>query len=498
MKKLSLRGIATIEILIAFTFMVIILSGAVLLAFGGQTSGLDVELANHGLYRVLSQNESNIAAAAGSWGSLVNSSVSAGGYTTSLDVMSISACMKFATTSISWASENNRIGNSSLVSLFANITEARALGGSCSPLPPPQWENPDTFASETVSAIRANDVAVGSIDGKRIAVLVSTAGAGAESKHDIWVFDLSDIQNPSLLTSTSTGVGLNAVALSGLYAYAVQNDSTEQLQVIKLIDTAKAVTDPLRWNARLVDSVNLKNVGGVYPEGRSIAFYDNRLYVGTWNNNVPVNSPEFLIYDVSSPDSLVFLGSYNLGHSVNAIAVSSAYAYLATTNNAGELTIMNVSDPGSPTVASTFHFLGSSKDAESIALVGTTAYLGLTKATASGDLDFLAINVSNPFSPTLYMGGPSGLKLNMNGAGAAATNIVIQGPYAFVGTSDTNDEFRVLLISNPAKPVPQGCPPYNYSAKVSGLAYVDGLVVASNSTNDSLRVIYDAPGTQCH
>ena len=42
------KGIATLELLIAFSFLALAMTGAVLVSFSGQTSNLDVSLTNKG------------------------------------------------------------------------------------------------------------------------------------------------------------------------------------------------------------------------------------------------------------------------------------------------------------------------------------------------------------------------------------------------------------------------------------------------------------------
>jgi hypothetical protein len=489
------RGFSTIELLIAFAIMLLVLPPLLLLAFGGQTGTLDVTLGNGGVTRVATQIRDAVASTTASWNSTPLPWATSF-YTQNNKVINITPCVKQITATTSWSTEKSRAQSAVSTTYVPSIAEAQALGGGCDPFPPADaWDSPKKYPNGvTLSSVNTNDIAIISNNGKRIAVLIATPqGGGNDAAEDIYTYDLTDAQNPALLSKLNTGKGLNAVAVAGNYAYAVQNDATKQLQTIRLFDTAYSPSNALYYALATTSEVTLQNVSGANPEGRSIAYYNNKLYVGTWNNNVPANSPEFLVYDASAPSTPTLLGTYNLSHSVNSIAVKDSFAYLATTNNAGELMVMNVATPGTPTLAGQYDAPGSTLDAEEVYVLGNIAYLGFERATGS-NYDFYTLNITTPSSPSLL----GRIKLNMSNNSKVA-GIAVAGSYAFVGTTDTNAEFRVFDVSNPAAPTSiGGCGPYNYSAKISEVVYANGYVYIANQANDALRVVYDTPGLTCN
>ena len=508
----SLKGFSTIEILITFAVGIVFLTAAMLVAFSdptlarsisldsGQAATLDIALDSTALATSTNSLSSTTAKLLKNWNASISSITQTGTnpYAITPTIVDIAPCFKTISNETGWSrSFGNRSHTMTFGTGLANLNIARALGrGACDPVPSSSvWDSPQKYPSGiTLSSVNANDIAIIFDQGKRIVVLAATpsgSGSGVAAFEDIYSYDLTDPSNPSLvLGKLNTGVGINAIATNGQYVFALQNSATNQLQVIRMFDTSLNPSNPAYYTPKVVATTTLQNVGGANPEGRSIAYYNNRLYIGTWNNNVPPNSPEFLIYNVGTPSSPSFQGSFNLGHSVNSIVIKDSYAYLATTDNVGELTILNVSNPASISVAGRYDLPASTNDAEEVAILGNEAFLGLNRSPSNSE--FLIINITNPSSPTLVAGRNLNLKNNTKVSG-----IDVHDNFAFIGTDDSTAEFRVLDIENPLSPVTLPCSPYSYSAAVSAVQYSDGYVFVTNRVNNALRVIYDTNGTSC-
>ena len=102
------KGIATLELLIAFSFLALAMTGAVLVSFSGQTSNLDVSLTNKGFSHSASSFEKNVAASIAGWDTLASASETEDIYTLSRGTSLTSPCMKSVETNASWTSEKNR------------------------------------------------------------------------------------------------------------------------------------------------------------------------------------------------------------------------------------------------------------------------------------------------------------------------------------------------------------------------------------------------------
>lgn len=488
------RGFLTLELLIAIMVFSFVMTGAFLVASEGQTMGLDIGMSTNGVTRVLSsiQSETQSASALAGFNALGDDTTTSGPYTNTQTVRSISPCLKALSHDIGWASEQNRSLYAQLETYISSIEIAQTFDGGCDPIPPSEWDNPDSFGSIDVGGSDGTGVAVRSLIGTRYAFLSSSPSAPGQE--DFYVFDVEDPQNPTEEAKIHTGAGLNGIAAGGTYVYALHNQNTNQLQAIDVEDPSAPV---------VVAEVSLPNM--VYTcspasapclSGRSIAYHDGYVYIGTQYlafGTPPLQNNELHIFDVSTPSTPVWKGSANIDNNVNDIEVYGNYAYLATSGDARELMIVDIEDPTDPEVVGLYDAPWSAKDAWSVALHNSVIYLGRSRA-APGDYDFLTIDVATPASPTLL----GRLRLVMNGASSALTGLVVQGNLAFVGTTDTNDEFRVIDISNPGAPTAYGCPPYNYSARVHQLVYADNYIFAANESNDSLRIIYDDLSPACH
>src|SRR3989338_2495048 len=503
MKKNTERGAATIELLIALAVGVIFITGATLVSFGAQTSGLDTGLTNEGLRLAELGTADTVASVAAAWN--YTQTELTGFYDSVTNIDDISDCMKSVDRDTTWTSEKNRGQYSSMKTLVANWAAAKANGGGCSPIPPSdEWDNPDSFGSVDLSGADGTGVDVRSVGGINYAFV--TADPGALPAEDFMVVDVSDPDNidPSIdVRAINTGLGLNGVAVGGNYAYVLQNKNTEQLQVID-------ITTPL--NPLLIaGAATLPNITFTCPPpgsvtclaGRSIAYSAQRVYVGTqylFNGALPeTKNNEFHIYDVSSPSSPVWLGSLNVNHNVNDIEIDGNYAYLATSDDVGELTIVDISNPAFPTIAGKFDakkMLGGASDEDgwSVDVVATIAYLGRERVNDSDEeRDFYILDVSNPSLVTIVGSKLVGMT---PGSDIYVSGVAKQGNFAFISTTDSNEPFYVIDITNPANPINHSTCGLNFSQVTRGLKYFDNFIFTVNRSNDILRIIYDQP-TAC-
>lgn len=502
--KKSGAGFSTVEILIAFSFFVLTIGGVAIIAFGNQVVALDTQLSGQAVLKAEKSMEDLKTAAALNWNSANSIPLSApdsdyqrwGVY-----VQDISPCAKYASSAVIWQSSPVRPQKTEYATLLTNPAEAIALGGDCDPLPPGEWDNPDSYGSVDLSGADGTGVDVYRINGTRYAFI--TADPSSPATEDFMVVDVSDpntLNSSDIVSKINTGPGLNGVVIGKAHAYAIQNKNTQQLQIIGVADPSSPA---------IAASITLPNITFTCSPpskpclaGKSIVYYNDKVYVGTSyiaNLALPATeNNEFHIFDVSIPASPAWLGSFNVDHNVNDIEVRGNYAYLATSDDAGELTIVDVSNPAAPVVAGKFDAQttvggASDEDGWSVDVVGNYAYLGRERVNGGNERDFYILDISNPASVSIVGSKVVGMT---SGSNIYVSGIAKQGNYAFLSTTDSNKPFFVLNIADPANPVNYSACGLNFSQVTRGLKYLDNLVFLANRSNDILRIVYDQP-TAC-
>ncbi|MBL7159120.1 hypothetical protein ISS85_01470 [Candidatus Microgenomates bacterium] len=156
---------------------------------------------------------------------------------------------------------------------------------------------------------------------------------------------------------------------------------------------------------------------------------------------------EFYIFDITDPSGeLVLKGSLNFDATVNAVYVVDNFAYLATNKNDQELIVINVSDPQNPQEVG---FYNATKvdpvNGMDVWVDGTKVYFSTAKNPQGEEFIVLEADTSDPYNVTLSRLGSAPINDNVN-------SIFIDGNYAYLATSDTNNELQIVDISNPANP----------------------------------------------
>lgn len=189
-------------------------------------------------------------------------------------------------------------------------------------------------------------------------------------------------------------------------------------------------------------NLDVANSSNEAADGISIATAGNYLYLGRQNNS----GYEFFIFDVTTPSSPTLLSKLATGDTANGVAVKGNYAYIASSDNAGELTVIDISNPSVPTIATKFDLTaGNSGNANSDALavlVDSGNYLYLTRAASAGK-EFYVFDISTPTAPTIAG------SIDLNGDIKAIGKI---GNYVYGASSDNTQEFQVIDVTTPSSP----------------------------------------------
>jgi hypothetical protein len=210
---------------------------------------------------------------------------------------------------------------------------------------------------------------------------------------------------------------------------------------------------------------------------RSVAVYAQNAFIGALEN--PGNK-ELYSLSVSDTGSLTLLDSMALSGSVMDISLSDGYAYIASSNNAGEFRVVDIFDPTNLIDApGTGIDLDNTQDAFSMNTFGTSALIGRASGTTIDELILYQIGDSPVPTPPP---GPWTLELAGDGNSIAS---VYGGKYAFVGGSGDPNELRVLDVPKMASGQVGTVATYNASATIRGIFYnwqTDRLYAVTSST----------------
>jgi Tfp pilus assembly protein PilV len=483
-------GSSTLEILIAFAILSLSMSAVIMVIFGNQSVSVDTETNNEAIYKSKKMLESARALSRQNFSSLLSTTTTETSgnitYSLKLSVTDLTQCKKQATSTATWTIGGTKTQKVELGTYLTDPITALALGGDCIDSPPTSnWDNPQRFASDTMSP------------GKPTALdeLNRFAYLGADKTPFLYIASTTYAvlgQTSGLFLSFTNGFDLlyqpNAIdtvrdqSTGNIYAYVALASSTKQLAVVN-------VTTPT--SPTVVYKGLSSCVSGSYPEGYLVYYYKNTLYLTT----LYTAGPEFHIFDASNlsnpveyPIGSVACKGLELGNSVNDIAVVDQiiggavkrYAYMATDESDKELRVFDVTNPLSITeVFAANQNLPGAQNGLSLFIIGNKLYLG-RQSTPSGP-DLYVYDISNPTLGLTQLGSVD--------IGTGVLAIRVAGKFAFLATPRVNQEFQVWNISNPGNIT--NIARYNFGNIVSrGIDYDPDFIYSTGQSTPNFQIIY--------
>lgn len=253
---------------------------------------------------------------------------------------------------------------------------------------------------------------------------------------------------------------------------------TGQVQLVTYLTDWQKVTVPpsYLWSNPGADSVfdlTVANSGNNTADAISIAYLSNYTYLGRTNSG----GSELIAMDVNNTTAPSIAGRRDLNGNPNAIVTYSNYAYIASTDNASELQIVDISNPATINQAGKLTSVdltvanSGSNTADAMALAVDGSYLYMAR---NGGDEILIFNLANPAAP----GNPVGRTSALVGV---PSDIAISGNYAYVTTDDNSTELQVFNITNKTAPTRVGVLNIN-----NGDQNANGLSVAVISSTNVL------------
>ncbi len=456
----TLRGSLTLEVLIALALLVTTLTGVTLMAFSGNYTARDTALSLGSIYQNSSYLEKMTAHIKESWHD-VREDVFPGG---TFVEKNISRCMKGIRIDTALPLERGRAHTAHLETFVGSVDEAGALDYTCDPFPlSTSFSSLESRSILTLTEATTTAIAIRTIDNKYYAILTSSSDTATTS--DFYIIDITDADAPVLISSLDISSGIQDMAVSGRHAYVLTKDNTRQLVVIDFTD----LTNPTIVAERSLPNITSTCTPSTNPclAGTSIFYYDGHIYIGTRYiafGATGAHNNEFHIYCVSdtsypscTPANPLWLGSLNINHTINDITVAGSFAYLATSDNTGELMIVDISDPALLTHpdatkmkfdVKTIGNGASTEDATSVFVLGTHTYLGRQRVNGTTERDWYILDTTHKTAITVI----SSLKLAPT-PNTYISAIIVHDGRAFVSSTDSTKNISVISVDIPNAPV---------------------------------------------
>jgi Tfp pilus assembly protein PilV len=431
------KGFSTLELMIAMFILILVVSAVILVSFGSQSTLIDSQTNNEALNKAQELLESAQANARKDF-NLANpiAEFIDGIYQKKVEVTQQDLFTKKVTAKVSWLGEHNRDLSVQLSSLVTNFENAVG-GDTCSSVLTGDWKNPN-IVNFSVSNVDSDSSL--SIDTYNHKIFFAISDAYASSASTIFVYNLADPANPSLLAyldnDPDVKAGVSDLQVTDKYLYVAKATGTADGQ-LQIFDISTSLPVKVGYDFKI------SGVTGDDAIGKSIFYKDGYIYLGLAKTE---SGPEFNIIDVHGepnnfPEVISPVGGYQVGHAINDIYVKGKYAYLATSDVNRELIILDISNPANPIpVSGTMPNLSGSYG-KSLYLVGDRLYFG---RTYTGGDEFYIFNVSNLEDSVSILGNQETTN--------SVNDLIVRDYLAFLVT--TSGQFQIWQIDEPSNIIP--------------------------------------------
>lgn len=494
--KSGKKGFSTIELMIAFALLTLVLTGVIIAQFSATYWQLAAQTSNEALYIAKTHLEIERGAARGEFTMASSTPTTknpdapclAGGlcYYVTDTVTELSACAKYIHSLVAWSVQNYPTTTTSLFTTITSPNEAILLGGDC-PLVSPAgtWTKTPTALRSLV--LNGNATGIDTLDGNGYVSLdAAPYFASVHAAGSIYQIPIGE-------TVALNGVDVARDQATGrIYAYVARNSATKQLGIIDLTDISHPATTTLPFALGMNGDVTSPNAFGW-----RVSLYDRKAYVVTKQTG----QPDFHVVDVANPVLPIEKGDYTLNTTVNDLVIrdrkiagtTHRFAYLATTNPTKEVIILDVTNPTSITLVSYLDIpetgcgLADPPDATTLSLVGTTLHIGREYSGVScPSLETLYIvDVTTPGTPTLTR------KIRTD---ATIVGLRVAGGFAYIQSTSQVAAPSTSLLDIDSTYLYVGRPIASGTQKVSVWNVANGTQLANGYTiANTFTVLQDTP-----
>ncbi|MBI4117564.1 MAG: prepilin-type N-terminal cleavage/methylation domain-containing protein [Parcubacteria group bacterium] len=278
------------------------------------------------------------------------------------------------------------------------------------------------------------------------------AASAATGKPKLYSFNVANKSAPVLLQSLDTGDSLNDVVMYGNYIFTAGTKDNEELRVFDASNPSSMIP---------VTVINLS------LDAKKLIIQNTSLFV--------VAEQTLFIFDIGNPAAPTLLSSSALASAGNDIDVVNDRAYIATGADISEVQIFDISNFSSPVLIDSIDIVGI---ADALSLNAQENFIIIGMGSNSAGAELFLYDITDPFSPILR----SAVEQSND---VMAIEFAI--PYVFIGTADANEELKIYDFRDTQSPVKIDF--INLSQLVRDMIMKDNTLYATVRSQDSLKII---------
>ncbi|MDO8648665.1 MAG: hypothetical protein Q7R81_02680 [Candidatus Peregrinibacteria bacterium] len=240
---------------------------------------------------------------------------------------------------------------------------------------------------------------------------LGTNAAGAEFQ----IVDVSNPYHPLQKKLIDIPGKVYSLAIEGHYAYVGYTQPSSNGSGVSVYDVSKI------QNPSLVDTITIGDsatVRALQAEGKFL-YVGNTTLAGTCSGST-VAGCEFRIYNLTDTTNAVPLGGYDIGAAVNSIDIAGRYAYIGIDTVAGkDFRIIDISNPALPVEIGG---VDMTTDVYAVAVAGKYAYLG--HGSLAGN-DMRIVDLAGIDAPTATIGAIAANSLSIAGDASIGNDLTV-------------------------------------------------------------------------
>lgn len=286
---------------------------------------------------------------------------------------------------------------------LSTITKSDDESEACDPFTSGDWSHPVLARSYAVDESLGLPAAVYSISSLSISPGMLAIGIGSTSeaaKPTLLLFQLIGTSSSRLLgafdNASTSRIGNNAVASEGQYVFSGNAFSSASSATCNAGASCAQVN--VYAKSGLISSLVLatttvpfaSRADGTNAPVSILTYYRGFLYVGLQKT---VRGDEFNIIDARDPTHLRWVSGYPVGRTVNSITIRDSLAYIGTDDPSRELMIFDVRNPAQPALYSVWDAPGSSTFGYGSAstVFGDSVRFGRTYSASDPEFELLRV-----------------------------------------------------------------------------------------------------------